>query len=47
MTRTGDHRAIAYTALAYSQKPTQPPTLGWSENEYRSRCGDALRLAVQ
>jgi len=25
-------------------RPTQPPTLSWTENEYRPKCGDALRL---
>jgi len=25
-------------------RPTQPPTFSGTENEYRSKCGDALRL---
>jgi len=29
------------------RRPTQPPTLCVTGNEYRSKCGDALRLEVK
>ena len=28
-------------------RPTQPPTLCETENEYRPKCGDVLRLGVK
>jgi len=31
----------------YVTRPTQPPTLSGTENEYRPKCGDALRLGVK
>jgi len=27
-------------------RPTQPPTLGGTGNEYRPKCGDSLQLGV-
>jgi len=37
---------LGYTVLVYDHPPrlTQPPALSGMRNEYRPKCGDALRL---
>jgi len=39
---------FTYTSLCNQPpRPTQPPILSETANEYRPKCGDALRLGVK